>query len=80
MNHILIIIAFGFIFLGFICENYDQRFNTLESHDDALYADIKSLKYDIKESRQREEMLYKECKNLDYEISVLAGLDKNKGD
>lgn len=35
---------------------------------------IKSFESDIKESRHREDLLLQEVKNLDYEISVLAGL------
>lgn len=35
------------------------------------------LKRNIKESRHREELLYKEVKNLDYEISVLTELQRN---
>lgn len=42
----------------------------------ALYDEIKSLSVkqsiDIQESRNREELLYKECKNLDYLVDVLA--------
>lgn len=33
---------------------------------------ISSLDFEIKESSHREDFLYKECKNLDYEISVLS--------
>lgn len=30
------------------------------------------LTNDVRESRHREELLYQECKNLDYEISILT--------
>lgn len=35
------------------------------------------LRQDIITSRTREELLYKEVKNLDYEISVLTELQRN---
>ena len=37
-----------------------------------INSSINKLNNDIKESRHREELLYQECKNLDYEISVLT--------
>lgn len=38
----------------------------------ALRIDIQAIQSEIKESRRREELLYKECKNIDYLIDVLT--------
>lgn len=44
----------------------------------ALYDQVQKLNSEITESRHREELLYQECKNLDYEVSVLTESIKEK--